>query len=489
MATPIPANTAALTAWGAAAATGGRLVRAREPAVTARGITSDSRAVVPGAAFVALRGERFDGNDFIEAAVRSGAALVVAQTGRGGTAGDVDLVEVDDTLAAWADLGRAHLRAWRRDREGARVVAITGSAGKTTTKELCAALLSSRASCHATAGNLNNRIGVPAVAFGLGPDHGAAVFEIGMSERGEIARLAQVVEPDVAVITNVGLAHAQGVGGTRSDVAREKGELFESLAEHAAAVACFDDPAAMGQLARTRARRSATFGVQGGDYRLVDREVGASGQSRVRIRRRRDGSEIVAVLSIPGEAAALDLCAALAAAELANGPMQQAEIDGALRRHPFQAPGRMQVRQLTDGKTLLDDTYNSNPHSMRAALRTLSELARGRRAVVVVGEMRELGSQGPAEHTSIGDAIVEAGAALVISCGGLADLALRVAEGAGIRGAAAVDAEAAAQVAVQLVQPGDVVLLKASRGVGAERVVAALVEAGGGEVGPGGGRS
>jgi len=248
MATPIASNTAAVTTRAAAEATGGRIVRGHGGAggdgVLARGITSDSRAVVAGSAFVALAGEKFDGHDFVAMATNRGAVLVVVAGGRdpgAGHTGTADVIEVDDTLVAWGRLAQAHIRAWRAHRADAALIAITGSAGKTTTKELCAALVRSRGTCHASVGNLNNRVGVPAVAFGLTPEHRYAVFEAGMSLRGEMAALAEILAPDVAVITNVGIAHAEGVGGTRADVAREKGALLAALSESGVAIVRRED--------------------------------------------------------------------------------------------------------------------------------------------------------------------------------------------------------------------------------------------------------
>ncbi|HEY5145989.1 MAG TPA: UDP-N-acetylmuramoyl-tripeptide--D-alanyl-D-alanine ligase, partial [Polyangiaceae bacterium] len=409
-------------------------------------------------------------------------------------AASADVVEVDDTLAAWGDFARAHVRAWRRGRDDARVIAITGSSGKTTTKELCASLLQTTAPCHATGGNLNNRVGVPAVAFGLQAHHRFAVFEVGMSVAGEIAALARIVEPDVAVITNVGGAHAAGVGGTRADVAREKGELFAALSESGTAVACFDDAAAMGQLARTRARSVRTFGTgEDADYRLVERSELRIHGARVRVRRRRELTDAIGWLPLLGEAAAVDFAGALAAAESVAGPLGDALLADALRSQRFRRGehgargGRMQARLLTDGTLVLDDTYNANPESVRAALRTVREIASiapPRRVVVVLGEMRELGPVAPHAHASLGEAIAEAGAELVLSCGGLADLAVLAAEQRGVAGARAKDATDAARQAVVQIHPGDVVLVKASRSVGAERVVEALAQARGGEIDP-----
>ena len=258
MATPIGANDAPLDARAVAASTGGHLVRATDGR-RARGLTTDSRAVVPGGAFVALRGERFDGHAFVASAVEAGAALVVVERGRApGDDPRADVVEVDDTLAAWGAIARDHVRAWRAAQPAARLVAITGSAGKTTTKELCAAILRAVGPCHATAGNLNNRVGVPAVVLQLTAAHAFAVIEAGMSVAGEIAALASIVAADVAVVTNVGLAHAAGVGGTIEDVAREKGALYAGVPEGGTCVANADDAAVVAQArAGLRGRRGS----------------------------------------------------------------------------------------------------------------------------------------------------------------------------------------------------------------------------------------
>jgi UDP-N-acetylmuramoyl-tripeptide--D-alanyl-D-alanine ligase len=381
-------------------------------------------------------------------------------------------------------LARAHLRAWRRSRQDACALAVTGSAGKTTTKEFCAALLRAVGECFATVGNLNNRVGAPAIAFCVRREHRFAVFELGMSVRGEIAQLGSIVEPEVAILTNVGVAHAEGIGGSIADVAREKGDLFAGLSPSSVAVVCADDPVAVAQLARTRARQAVTFGTEAGaDYQLKERRAVGFEGSDVRLVRNHDGSEVSARVPVVGEAAAVDFCAALAAVEAMVGRLAPESIARALGMHLSTPTGRMQVRRLANGTTLLDDTYNANPHSFRAAFQTLMEVAAGRPAVIVLGEMRELGRIAPHEHASLGAMIVHTGARLVVSCGGLADIAVRAAQEAGLSGALAADATAAAGLASTLVGAGDVVLVKASRGVGAERVVQALVRAGGGELG------
>jgi UDP-N-acetylmuramoyl-tripeptide--D-alanyl-D-alanine ligase len=479
MATPIPGNDAPLDVREAAAMTGGRIVHAGNGRA-ARGVTTDSRAATPGCAFVALRGEHHDGHAYLAAAIDAGARLVIVERGRApAEAGEAGVVEVDDTLVAWGAVARAHLRRWRAVVPAGKVVAITGSAGKTTTKELCAALLSTAGGCLASAGNLNNRVGVPAVVLQVTAGHRFVVLEMGMSVPGEIAALAAIAEPDVSVITNVGLAHAEGVGGSIGDVAREKGALFAAVRPGGAVIANADDPAILRQLSRAPSARVVTFGgIEPGGYRLVSREpVGAEGS--VVVVRRPDGPTATFRIPLIGAAAAIDFVAALAAAEAAaGGVIDNARVALALGEvQPLS--GRMHARPLDRGVLLLDDAYNASPASMHAALATLAEVARpdGRRPVAVLGEMKELGPVAQREHEALGAAIADAGVTLVISCGGLADAAAREAGRRGVAVALAEDAHQAALIALEQVRPGDVVLVKASRAVRAERVVEALVRA------------
>ncbi|HTQ41197.1 MAG TPA: UDP-N-acetylmuramoyl-tripeptide--D-alanyl-D-alanine ligase [Polyangiaceae bacterium] len=470
MATPIGSNRARLDARAAAEATRGRAVRLT-PGREAVGVTTDSRAVTPGCAFVALRGETHDGHGFLPAAMDAGAILVVAERGRAPVDARADAVEVDDTLVAWGRLASAHLQGWRAARPDACVVAITGSAGKTTTKELCAALLRAVAPCLASAGNLNNRVGMPAVAMQVEPEHRFAVLEMGMSVPGEIAALAAIAPPDVAVITNVGLAHAGGVGGTLEAVAAEKGALFAGVRPGGVIVANADDAAVMTQTRRAPAGvRVATFGrAEGAHYRLRERQpLGASG-SRVVVERPGQPA-LVTTLPIPGEAAAIDMVAAIAAAEAATG--RALAVEAALAGLP-PIEGRMRVRLAGDVQ-VIDDAYNANPASMRAALAALAEMD-GARRVAVLGEMKELGSVAEREHEALGTAVAQAGVKLLVSCGGLADAIARVAAAAGVEVVRTASAEEAARTTAERVRPRDVVLVKASRSVGAERVVEALV--------------
>jgi UDP-N-acetylmuramoyl-tripeptide--D-alanyl-D-alanine ligase len=480
MATPIGSNRARFDARAAAEATGGRVVRLT-PGREAVGVTTDSRTVAPGCAFVALRGERHDGHSFLPAAIDDGAVLAIVERGRAPEDARVDAVEVDDTLVAWGALASEHLLRWRVARPDARVVAITGSAGKTTTKELCAALLRTVAPCLASAGNLNNRVGMPAVALQVEPEHRFAILEMGMSVPGEIAALAGIAPPDAAVVTNVGLAHAGGVGGTLEAVAAEKGALFAGVRPGGVVVANADDPAVVAQTKRAPAgARIVTFGrAEAAQYRLRERRaLGASG-SRVVLERPTEPA-LVITLPIPGEAAAIDLVAAVAAAEAAAGRVL--DVETALAGlAPIE--GRMRVCHAGEVQ-VIDDAYNANPASMRAALAALAEMD-GARRVAVLGEMKELGAVAEREHEALGTAVAQAGVKLLVSCGGLADAIARVAAAAGVEVVRAASAEEAARTAAERVRPRDVVLVKASRSVGAERVVEALVRKAPARRGPG----
>ncbi len=472
MATPIPENHARFTAEEIARASGGTL-RGGGDAV---GVVSDSRAVKPGCAFVALRGASFDGHAFVRGAIERGAAVVVVERGSGEGLEGAAVVEVDDTLVAWGAIARAHLERWRKTPCASgprRVVAITGSAGKTTTKELTAALLGAVSPCHATAGNLNNRIGVPSVVLALEERHRFAVVEMGMSLPGEIAAVASIARPDVSVVTNVGVAHAEGVGG-REGVLREKQGVYEALLPDGVAVVNVDDEWSRRAGRASRGGSAQTFGRDASaTYRLTGRVPrGAAGAT---VTFAVPNRTLTVELPLPGEAAAIDLAAALAAQEAASGVVLEAtQIDEALAR--VKLPGRAEVRTLGDGTLVVDDTYNANPGSVRAALASLGEIAPSRRRVVVLGEMKELGALAVAEHESIGDAIAEAGIALAIGCGGLVGLSLRRAAAltAALEVVDAASTEEAAREAAARVRPGDLVLVKGSRSVGAERVVAEL---------------
>lgn len=486
MATPIPKNAALVSAWDFA---GIADVRVHGNGRAARGIVTDSRAVEPGSAFFAIKGESFDGNDYLQSAVDAGATLVV--TDREFRTAEADVVRVSDTLVALGTIATAHLASWRRSRIGldsAETIVITGSAGKTTTKQIAAALAGTLGETQATPGNLNNRVGLPMVAFTVEPRHRFAVLEAGMSLRGEIEALARIARPDVGVVTNIGVAHAEGVGGSRADVAREKGALYTNLGADGVAIVNADDDAAMGQLRRSCASKALTFGTRDADYRLV--AMTSRGFEGARITFERPcavcasprAKETLEVESpLLGEAAAIDFLAALAAVEAACGhALDPSSVQSAMSTLA-NAGQRGDVVRLADGMVVVDDTYNANPGSMRASLRMLSDLARtsGRRAVAVLGEMKELGEVSDQEHANVSNALD--GIALVVGCGGKIGLALDRARAAGVETIACSNVDEATKATLSAVRATDVVLVKASRSVGAERVVRALVSSRGRE--------
>ncbi len=470
MATPIPLNEARFSAWEIAAASGGRLVHSLFDVVTTS-VTSDARTVRPGCAFFALLGERFDGHQFVTEAVSKGATTVVVRRGQGSGV-HANVVEVDDTLVAWGDLARLHLARWRQTRNGASVIGITGSAGKTTTRLLTAALLSERRCVLATTGNLNNRVGLPATVFAVTDSHDAAVFELGMSLPDEIAQLAAIAKPDVGVLLNCGIAHAEGVGGTRSDVAYEKGALFATLPRSGVAIVNCMDPAALGQLVRTQARSFRFGSCDGSDARLLAREPTAYGAL---LSIANGGRHLRVEFPLVGAAAALDFLAALAAAEAIAGQLTEGEIAHALSRVEA-IEGRARVLDVGEVK-IIDDSYNANPLSMRESLTMAIEVASqagNARVGLVLGDMKELGPLTVESHRELADLIRDASPGWIILCGAAVRHTYERLEDLGIHVPCVPDAEAALVEAKQRIKSGDVVLVKGSRGIGLERVVVGL---------------
>ena len=477
MATPIPANDAAFTLEEVLEATRGTIAR-RGLLASARGVTTDSREVVAGGLFIALRGEQNDAHRFLPQ-VAERAAIALVERGRAIDA-SLTQVEVEDTLVAFGDLARFHLARWRAGNTGRKVIAITGSAGKTTTKELTAALCGAVGATHRTAGNLNNRVGVPSVVLGLTEDHLFAVLEMGMSLPGELDAITSFARPDVAIVTNVGLAHAEGVGGLEG-VMREKGAVYRALAPEGVAIVNADDPLVLRAAEGTAAGAVVSFGLgDTADYRLTTRQPRAGGgadlglvfsQERIGLAPR------LLQLRFPlsGEAAAIDLAAALVAQEAATATrLEPAAIEAAL--DTIELAGRATLKQLGGDVLVLDDTYNANPASMRAALLTLAEVAGPRRRVAVLGEMKELGAHADAAHDALAEDVAAAGVAVAIGCGGLVSRTLALLENRQIVIVDASSTAAAAAAATALVRRGDVVLVKGSRSVGAEKVVAQLSE-------------
>jgi UDP-N-acetylmuramoyl-tripeptide--D-alanyl-D-alanine ligase len=460
VATVIPENAATFALDEVAEATRGRA----HGAARVVGVRTDSRAVSEGALFVALRGERFDAHRFLPDVARAGAGAAVVERGASVPAG-LPYVEVDDALRALGDLARRHRERW-----GGVVVGVTGSVGKTTTKELCrAGLEATSARVLATAGNLNNRVGVPMTLFGLDASHDVAVIEMGTSEPGEIARLAEIGRPDVAAVLQVAEAHTAGFGSLEA-LADEKTSLFRRLAPGGSAVANADDPRIMARAPRDPSLR--TFGAsEGADARLVAWRLEGQG---TRASYRVHDAALDVTLALLGEAAAINAAAALAVCDALGRPLADF-ARGLAGARP--SAGRFALREGRDGAALLDDTYNASPRSMAMALRMAEALreARGGRLLVVLGDMRELGPIAEAAHRALGEQVAAIRPALFVATG--ADMAFAADEAArlGARVERAKDAAEAAAIASAALAPGDLVLAKGSRSMGMEAVVGALL--------------
>src|SRR5271168_134047 len=398
MATPIPNNQCEFTLAEVVEATGG--TRDAGLAGNIVGVSIDTRSLAAGALFVALRGSGSDGHDYLAQAAALGARAAIVATGRRHPA--LDCVEVDDTLDALGRLARRHL-AHTRAARALPLIAIGGAVGKTTTKELTAA--AARAlfgSTLSTPGNLNNLIGVPMTIFTLTGEHRAVVLECGTNTRGEIPKLAQIVEPDVAMVLNVDLKHSEGLG-TLDDIADEEAALF-STARHYA-VASADEPMVLPRIPKHL--RRVTFGKSpDADVRLVNRSVGARSRIRIEVARAMvaAGVEpfIETEIALLGEAAALNCAAAIAGvAAMRAAPLESRELaaiaDALARVQPV--AGRLASTSIK-GILVIDDTYNSNPRSIRAALAAAREVADGlkTRLVIAMGDMLELGEQSAAAH-------------------------------------------------------------------------------------------
>jgi UDP-N-acetylmuramoyl-tripeptide--D-alanyl-D-alanine ligase len=435
------------------------------------GAASDSRNVAPGQLFFALPGERVDGFAFCAQAAAAGAAGVVIPRGRGVPDGCADLavLAVADPRTAMGDLARAVRAAFRGP-----VVGVTGSNGKTTTKELCAAALRPLGEVLRTPGSLNTDVGLPLTVFSARGTEAAWVLEMAMRGRGEIAYLADVARPTVGVITNVGGAHLERLGSIE-EVARAKGELFAGLAPGGIAVLPADDALIEAQAQPVPIERRLTFdGVGPGPVDVRVLEVIPAGTSGSVVRYAVRGTPVVVRLPLPGAHNARNGAAALAVS-LAAGVRA---VDAALALETLVLPPHRSSALPAGGRVILDDCYNANPDSMRAALASVIASAGPARAFALLGDMLELGPDTEALHRELGR---EAGARLggVAAVGSLAGAVVEGARAAGLPADRAVAAgspeEAAARVAAWTA-PGDWILVKASRGMRLERAVAALIE-------------
>lgn len=452
-------------------ATGATVLRASSSPLVLAGVSTDSRKIPAGGLFLGIPGERFDGSDYGAQALFAGAAAVLvsrekASAALGSTTGAV--LAVDSTLQALGLLAR-----WHRRRMPARVIAISGSNGKTTTKEMTAAALAEAGPTLATEGNLNNEVGAPLTLLALRAHHRYAVIEIGMNHEGEIGRLTAMVEPHVGLVTCAAAVHLEALGDVEG-VSRAKGELYTGLALDAVAVANVDD-APMRARAKWAGRKTLWFGRgPEADVRLV--EVLSHDRRGLRVRLRAFGEDRELSLPLVGLHNAMNACAAYAAAS-AVGLDAAAIARGLARARP---PGRrLRLSEIpSTGATLLDDCYNANPASTLAAVQTLCELAPENHRIAVLGDMRELGTHEQAGHREVGRAAAAARVKLLVAFGPASRELARAALDAGLAADRILhtdDPEAAAARVRASLGTQDLVLVKASRGTRLERVSDLLV--------------
>ncbi|MBY8876575.1 UDP-N-acetylmuramoyl-tripeptide--D-alanyl-D-alanine ligase [Actinacidiphila acidipaludis] len=439
-------------------------------------VVRDSREVVPGSLFVAFAGERADGHDFAAGAVADGAVAVLAARPVG-----VPAIVVDDVQAALGALAR-HVIATL----GATVVALTGSAGKTSTKDLLAQLLERLAPTVWTPGSLNNEIGLPLTALQADQDTRHLVLEMGARGIGHIRYLTGLTPPRIGMVLNVGSAHIGEFGG-REQIAIAKGEMVEGLPpaeEGGIAVLNADDPLVREMASRTKARVVLFGESENAAYRAENVRLNERGQAVFSLRTPTGCADVT--LRLYGEHHVSNALAAAAVAGELGMPAEKIAI--ALSEAGSLSRWRMEVTERPDGVTVVNDAYNANPESMRAALRALAAMgtsaqARGGRTWAVLGQMAELGEQSLAEHDAVGRLAVRLNVSKLVAVGGTEAAWLQMgAYNEGSWGEESVhvsDAEAAIDLLRREVRPGDVVLVKASRSVGLEAVALALIEGAG----------
>jgi UDP-N-acetylmuramoyl-tripeptide--D-alanyl-D-alanine ligase len=438
-----------------AAVIGARVGSTLPQAVTATGYSIDTRSLEPGDLFFALKGGARDGHEFVEAAQRRGAAGAVVERETRDMPADFAQLVVPSALEALQRLAR-HVRS----HSNAAIVAVTGSNGKTTVKEMIAHLAATRMAVRKSPGNFNNHIGLPLAILGLEERDQILIVELGSNHRGEIAALCEIARPQVGVVTNVGRAHI-GQFGSIEEIAAEKTDLLRSLGAGGKAVVNADDRMLMGSLAGTRADL-VRFGINGdAEFRATDVDVAAGAGAAFKIK------GVAFRLGAPGIHNVYNALAAVATASLYGVTLEQA-AEAMARYEP------MRMRTVAaGGVSIIDDAYNANPDSVAAALEVLARIEAGRR-VFIMGEMLELGPEAGRLHAEVGRKVAALGIDVLVGVEGLTRKAVDEAAAAGRHAPAATwfETKAEAKQALgRMLKPGDVVLVKASRGAGLEEII------------------
>jgi UDP-N-acetylmuramoyl-tripeptide--D-alanyl-D-alanine ligase len=442
---------------------GGSLA-AGDPGTTISRISTDSRTLQAGDLFVPLRGDNFDGHKFVEQAVERGAAgAMVEENWKGATPAGFALIRVADTLVGYQTLA-ANYRASLP----LKVIAITGSNGKTSTKDFVAATLAKKFRVTKTEGNFNNHVGLPQTMLAASPEDELAVWEIGMNHPGEIAALAKLAVPDVAIVTNVGVAHIEFMG-SREAIAAEKGALAEAVGASGAVILNADDPFSEG-IAKLTQAKIIFAGIENGSVRAGDVRQSATGSEFTILE---GAHRCRAQLPVPGVHMVQNAMLAVAAGRAFGLSLE--ECAAGLASTPL-TKARLQITEI-NGIQFIDDSYNANPDSMKAALRTLIELDADGRRIAVLGEMGELGEESERGHREVGEAAAELNIDELIAVGPAGAAIARAAEKAGLENSKAVDSpEGAAELLGENAAPGDLILVKGSRTARMERVLEAFAK-------------
>lgn len=439
------------------------------PAVVVSGISIDSRTLNPGDLFFAIRGPHTDGHSYVSSALAKGACGAVVELdfeAPEGSLRDQILLSVADTHQALKDLGTEVRRRWRGS-----LVAITGSVGKTTTKEFAAQVLQTEYSVYRSPGNYNNLFGLPLSLFGLNEDDHIGIFEMGMSARGEIAEMCRIARPDIGVLTNIAPVHLEFFNSVE-EIAQAKGELAESLGSSGTFIYNADD-ALVRRIAARFAGHKISFGLSP-DAEIRAEEIEIVGVEETRFRLSCHGVSRKAVMPLAGLHYVMNVLPALALGHYYRIPLEQSVESLKDLRH---APMRGQVLRFKEGFVVIDDSYNSNPRALAQVLENLSLRQSGGRRILVAGEMLELGKESPSLHYQAGSMAAKFGIDLVVAVRGDAQELARGAIAGGIPESRVhffTDVDQAAGFVEQTVRKGDDLLVKGSRGVHLEKIVQAL---------------
>ncbi|HXM32760.1 MAG TPA: UDP-N-acetylmuramoyl-tripeptide--D-alanyl-D-alanine ligase [Chthoniobacterales bacterium] len=442
----------------------GGSISADDTSVIVSRISTDSRTLKAGDLFVPLRGENFDGHRFVEQAAERGAAgAMVEENWKGSTPKNFALIRVPDTLAAYQNLAANYRRSL-----SLKVIAITGSNGKTSTKDFVAAIFARGFRVTKTEGNFNNHVGLPQTMLTATSSDQIAVWEIGMNHPGEIAALAKLVAPDAAIITNVGLAHIEFMG-SREAIAAEKGALAEAVDVGGTVILNGDDAFSESIAQRTRAK-VILAGIENGAVLATDVSQSATGCEFTILE---GAHRCRAQLPVPGIHMVQNAMLAIAAGRAFGLSLE--ECAAGLASTPL-TKARLQIKEI-NGIQFIDDSYNANPDSMKAALRTLVELDADGRRVAVLGQMNELGEESERSHREVGETAAALGIDELFAVGATGATIAHAAQRAGLEKSSAVDSpEEAARRLSETAAPGDLILVKGSRSARMERVLEAFAK-------------